>query len=178
MITCFDAGHGGDKPGAIYGSYVEKDIALTWAKLLERTHEAHWSDLGCTFMTRTTDVNPSWAERKHEADYADALVSVHVNSGGGRGLEVFYFSQAGHDLADLIFERWPGPRRAVKDDTQTQHGEAGLWILRNTKPPAVLVELGFIDDGLDMRLLHDLDFGLRASQEIIQALEDWHNGRA
>lgn len=177
MFVVFDPGHGGEKSGAVHGDYVEKDINLLWCKLLERTMEAHWLDCGGCLLTRHDDTNPSWSERKATSDHGDCLVSVHTNSGGGSGMEVFYYSQAGKDLAEHIHERWPGPRRGVKHDTLSQHGDKGLWILRNTEPPAVLIELGFIDNPVDMRLLHDLEFSFNASQEIIQALEDWNNGR-
>ncbi|HUV74213.1 MAG TPA: N-acetylmuramoyl-L-alanine amidase [Anaerolineae bacterium] len=176
MITCFDAGHGGHDPGAVYHGWVEKDIALTWAKLLARTHDATWGDFGCSSMTRTEDVYPSWDARYHEAEHADALVSVHVNAGGGRGFEAWYHSEAGLALAEQIMALWPGEfRRGVKHDSTSRLGR--LSILQDTKPPAVLLELGFIDSPEDMRLLHDLDFALIASQAIIDAVEDWYVNR-
>lgn len=180
MITCFDAGHGGDKPGAVFGPYVEKDINLMYCQLLETYHDAHWGDLGCSFMTRTDDRNPTWEERFHEASYTDALVSIHVNAGGGRGGEIFYYSDAGKALAEQVEERWPqfpgGVFRGVKHDSQSQWA-TGLAILRKTKPPAILIELGFIDDSIDMALIHDLSWGMHFATGVIQALEDWHNER-
>lgn len=175
MITCFDAGHGGDDPGATYGPYVEKDIALTWVKLLGMQNDANWGDLGCSFFTRYDDFYPSWSARYEEAEDAHALLSVHVNAGGGRGIEIFHCSDAGKDLATAIMDTWPGEyKRGVKHDSQSQHGS--LAILRNTKPPAVLIELGFIDNAFDMEILHDLGFGLEAADAVIQAVEDWHVG--
>lgn len=176
MITCFDAGHGGDDPGATYGPHVEKDINLLWAQLLEQLHDANWADLGAAFMTRWRDVYPSWDTRYYESKNADALVSIHTNAGGGRGFEVWYTSDAGKDLATRIHDAWPGEyKRGVKHDSTSPHG--GLAILRNTEPPAVLIELGFIDNAFDMELLHDLRFGLEAGMKIIQAVEDFHVNR-
>lgn len=76
-----DAGHGGDKPGAIGKKSKEKAITLSLALKLGKLIEENFPDVRIIY-TRTTDVDITLAERARIANYAkaDLFLSIHCNS--------------------------------------------------------------------------------------------------
>lgn len=76
-----DAGHGGDKPGAIGHFSKEKDITLAVTLKLGEIIERNMKGREVLY-TRTTDVDIHWAKRHEIANRAKAnlFVSIHVNS--------------------------------------------------------------------------------------------------
>ena len=48
-----------------------------------------------------------------------------------------------------------------------------LFILKNTKPPGVIVELGFITNSRDRQLLTTQDFQNRISKAIVLAIKEY-----
>ncbi len=79
------------------------------------------------------------------AQYLDAFISIHLNSGGGTGCEAYTYD--GRDrafagemtskLSDLGFRD-----RGIKDGSY-------LYVIRNTKAPACLLEVCFVDNRED-----------------------------
>ena len=146
--VCIDPGHGGHDPGAVGGGVKEKDIALSVAKQIGAYLEAR----GCTVMlTRETDVFIELSDRARMANSAKAglYVSVHCNSAESNaratGMEVYHYthaSEASKRAARIIYDKLlpaSGLRgRGVKADN--------FAVLRETKMPAVLVELGFVSN--------------------------------
>src|SRR5437660_1973108 len=100
-----DPGHGGT--GSIGGSdgnhavspsgVKEKDLTLILANLVKSELQAAATAGGHTitiFMTRTTDVNLSLADRAHVArtNHADRFLSIHLNASdqhNARGVETY-----------------------------------------------------------------------------------------
>lgn len=76
-----DAGHGGDKPGAIGRKSKEKNITLSLALKLGKLIEDNFPDVKIIY-TRTTDVDITLAERARIANRAkaDLFISIHCNS--------------------------------------------------------------------------------------------------
>ncbi len=79
-----DAGHGGDKPGAIGHFSQEKDIALAVTLQVGELMKKNMKDRQVIY-TRTTDIDVPLAERHEIANRAkaDLFVSIHVNSTPG-----------------------------------------------------------------------------------------------
>lgn len=84
-----DAGHGGDKPGAIGHFSQEKDIALSVTLKLGDMMKKNMKGREVIF-TRTTDIDVPLAERHEIANRAkaDLFISVHVNSTPGTAQRV------------------------------------------------------------------------------------------
>jgi len=77
----------------------------------------------------------------------DIYVSIHFNAGGGRGTEVFAISNESKAIAKRVVDAISSlgyVNRGVKNGSF-------LYVLKNTKMPAILVEGGFVDSKEDMQ---------------------------
>jgi N-acetylmuramoyl-L-alanine amidase len=159
MKLFIDAGHGGDDSGASFNDLEEKTIALEISKrIAERAKLLDYT----VKMSRETDLFLDLSTRANLANEfeSDLFVSVHLNadrdpddpdSPEAKGYEFWIYpgSVEGRKLASYI-ERsmivaFPKRRpRGIK--------EANFAVLRETKMPAVLLELAFIDTEESYRL--------------------------
>lgn len=148
------AGHGGKDPGAVGNGVNEKDLALQIALkigyILARNN-VH------VVQTRKTDVFVSLADQAKIANdiNADLLLSVHLNSAenkNARGVETFSYpkSATGRKLARAV-QRSVIQSAIFVGDRGCK--EADFAVLRLTKMPAALVELGFISNKEDVLLV-------------------------
>ncbi|MBC1548199.1 hypothetical protein HCJ27_13920, partial [Listeria sp. FSL L7-1435] len=85
----------------------------------------------------------------------DAILELHANSGGGQGAETLFCAGIPSAEQDAILVAKAGAikglkNRGVKGDTSTRHGRLG--IVRDTKAPALLHELFFIDSASDVAI--------------------------
>lgn len=152
-LICVDAGHGGTDPGAIAGGVRESDVALAYA--LEVGAELARRGAGVLY-TRADDRTLDLAGRVQAANEhgATLFLSVHCNaspSPNPHGFQAFHAagSVQGRMLASTIYaaavrvtgeSRWSGSF----PDESPQCGGRRLYVLRATRMPAVLIELGFI----------------------------------
>ena len=161
IIVCLDAGHGGTDAGAVNGDRLEKDDNLRIALAVRDKLEAAGSERLTVLMTRADD---TFLELQQRVDLANEngatlFVSLHRNSGGGKGVEVWTSSlkeKAECRLAQYIMD---GLEQAgVQKVRGVKHGTAGnpavsYTVVGRTEMPACLVELGFIDNDEDNALL-------------------------
>ena len=151
-----DPGHGGPDPGAIGISGIrETDVVLEVSKMVSKL----LSEKGVKArLTRNNEVDLDLPPRVSFANRtnADIFVSIHANASRGKrrdinGLETFYYrGWRGRSLAKKIQKQIlrvsPGsPDRGVK--------QGRFYVIKNTKMPAVLVEVGFLTGRLDARRL-------------------------
>ena len=95
------------------------------------------------------------------ATNADIFVSIHCNSASSaaEGTETFYCqgSSTGKKIAEFVQKKLISALktvdRGVKDDTQTQHKRN--HVLRASNMPAILIELAFISNADDAKLLRE-----------------------
>ena len=163
-----DAGHGGAKdPGAVYEGRQEKDDNL---KLVLAIGEI-LSDRGLDVeYTRTTDVYETPYEKAMKANNAgvDLFVSIHRTSfpvdNEVEGVESLVYDLSGlkYEMAQNINEQLEG----VGFVNLGVKARPNLVVLKRTKMPAVLVEVGFINSDTDNQLFDD-NF-----QDIAQAIAD------
>lgn len=121
---------------------------------------------GVTFVTTPDGVSLSDVIRWTNTNYqpGDFLVSLHLNSGGGSGVEaIFAETAAPKRRAQAAAMSSSTARvlglidRGAKSDVQSHRGKLG--ILRQTKPPALLLELAFIDSARDRRAITECPVG-------------------
>lgn len=147
-------GHGGSDPGciAVDGTY-EKNIALEVALYLRDELERHNIEVK---MSRETDEQDKVADEVAECNAfkPDYGVSIHCNASAdhiGNGFEVWHTinpNSKGVVLAKNINTcvlNAGFASRGLKTRTNSANKDYLVWI-RNTTAPAVLCELGFIDN--------------------------------
>lgn len=157
--VCIDPGHGGNDGGSVYGDRKESDDALAVAKLVQKYLEKQNVKV---VMTRTKDVYVELKDRAKTANEAkaDYFVSIHRNlNPQGCGVETWtrpkckdetlHLAQA---IQNAIVKVGVQQDRGVKHGTQ-ESPTSSYYVLRRTKMPGVLLELGFIDNQEDNRLL-------------------------
>ncbi|MEH6944845.1 N-acetylmuramoyl-L-alanine amidase [Bacillus sp. JJ722] len=181
-----DPGHGGTDPGAAGFGLREKDVVLDVSLKLK----ALLAQTPLTVIyTRTTDSYPTLSERTKIANNAnaDTFVSVHANAANGKasGTETWYYdpnapirykksSNRAVDskkLAEFIQARLHvslnTKNRKVKPDQE-------FAVLNSTKMPAVLAELGFIDNKEDNAKLASPAYRQKAAEAIYLGLLDYY----
>ena len=151
-----DAGHNnnGFDTGAAANNMREQDITFDVASLLrDMLNNTYGIKLSRPTITTNvgTNMNSSINSRWQDANSwgADYFVSIHVNAGGGTGVETFISATKQADRAfaqpvnDVYASEMGLRNRGVKLDTES--AVRSLGVLRNSRMPAILVELAFID---------------------------------
>lgn len=152
MKICIDAGHGGGDSGASFQGLKEKVVTISIATELHNLLQ-NSEDID-SVMTRTDDTYLGLADRVKIANHynADYFVSIHTNADPdpdeegmpeAKGQEIFYLSEAGKELGAAIGE---GLQAEFPDEPWRGLKKRGLYVVRETAMPAVLVEVAFIDD--------------------------------
>ncbi|MEI3607806.1 N-acetylmuramoyl-L-alanine amidase [Pseudogracilibacillus sp. SE30717A] len=145
-VVYIDAGHGGSDPGAVGNGLREKDITLDISRSVRDKLEAAGY---IVVMSRTGDTYPSLSDRTSQANAikADIFVSIHVNSGGGNGIETWMMNSGpeptkSKTLAEKLQAEMVGQTKANNRGVK----EGNLHVNRESKMASALVEVGFIDN--------------------------------
>jgi len=180
-IFIVEAGHGGSDPGAVdpvqpaEGDYIytkEKALALVYANDFAVALEA----LGAKVVRiRFTDADLELADRTDIANrYPDAavMISWHANSVENKtvtGEETLIYSNESQakKLAEAI-------RSEIQKAGVALHGggiveRPGLWVLRKTKMPAVIIEIGFISNPAEEKKLNDPAYRCKLVDAVVKA---------
>ncbi len=147
-----DPGHGGVDSGAVgVDKTLEKDINLKVAtKLKKLLVEQDYEVL----MSRDKDTKVSLSDRVIKANKwgANIYISIHCNAFNGKamGYETYAYSDNTDDLArcihkSIISDGLYNKDRKVKSER--------FYVLKHSKMRAALIELGFIDNIEDYKLL-------------------------
>lgn len=149
---CFDYGHGGTDPGATYNGRKEAVDVLSIGKEIAAEVRRHGVIVD---ETRTSDTTVSLQarsnfENKNNYDY---FISFHRNAFSpekATGVETYTYTNQdakSKSMAEKI-------QAAVVSIGFSNRGvkKENFHVLRETKAPAVLVELGFIDNTKDNSL--------------------------
>lgn len=178
-VVVVDAGHGDHDPGARAPdkSVNEKTLTLAISKLVAAELTAHGASV---IMTRDTDTFVALKERAEIANRnnADFFISVHINSNrtndSTSGSITFHHggSVTGQLLAECLqneIKQIPGiPGIGVWSDTRIY--STGFAVLRYSKMPAVLLELGFINHSRDRKRLQEKDYQIAVAKAVAKGL--------
>ena len=152
LTVVIDAGHGGHDRGGMPGQRIsEKIYALDVSKRLK----AKLEEAGVkTVMTRSGDYFVSLSGRCAIANRRRGaiFVSIHFNAApreGANGIETYYYSRQSASLAAAIH------RRVLAAAGTENRGvrRRGFYVIRNTRGPSVLLELGFLTNRREGKLI-------------------------
>jgi N-acetylmuramoyl-L-alanine amidase len=185
-VIVVDAGHGGVDPGAIGPQQIlEKDITLAISrKLAERLSQAG----ALVIPTRTYDEDLAGDEftgsirQRKQADMAkrvaqanvnqaDFLISIHTNAETSRqwkGAQVFYDA---HDPeSKRIAEAIQAALKQELKNTDRTAKAASYYLMTKTDMPAILIEVGFISNPEEEKLLCTDEYQSRIAHAIFSGL--------
>ena len=170
-----DPGHGGSDPGAIgAGGTREKVINLLVAeKLIKLLHEA-----GATVVTtRSGDQTVIHQQRVDliNSSKSDIMVSIHTNSfsnSESNGTETFYHAGSANAAASRLLALQL-QRELITALGLRNRGvkESNFFVLKNVRIPAALVELAFISNPAEERILLDPEAQERAAMALYRGIE-------
>lgn len=161
----WDGGHGGHDPGAVGNGIQEKNIVLAIVNAAMKHLSENYTGFEQS-CTRSTDVFVKLSDRAKKANNygADAFVSVHINSSANptsNGFETFVYTKASsgskvlqnHLHADIL--KTINGYGTIKDRGKKN---ADYAVVRETKMPAVLTEILFINNPKEASLLKQKEF--------------------
>lgn len=190
-VIFIDAGHGGKDVGAVGEldgmKIYEENINLTISLLVRDELEKR----GFTVvMSRETDVFIELADRPAMAIDADAdmFISLHCNSAvpAAYGTRILYtdrsvsykkikfagyFEKAIEEFANLYDKM----RKDVFVRSDKEESGYHLAVLRDTKMPSILIEMGFITNESDLRLFLNESWQHDIANSIADAIEKAYN---
>jgi N-acetylmuramoyl-L-alanine amidase len=176
-LVVIDPGHGGRDPGAVGRISNEKTVVLQISKriadLLEKDERLD------VYMTRSQDVFISLDERVAVANQlnADLFLSVHANamprSSTVGGTETFIHPSATHHFGQIVHKHLLQATRLTDRGLKT----ANFRVLRGIDMPAVLIEIAFMSNPQEERLLNDPAFQDRVARAIHNAIIEYLFGK-
>ena len=190
ITVIIDAGHGGNDPGAggVVGgvAYWEEDVNLSVAlKLKEKLLSLGYE----VVMIRETDESMlsgknTTEEARARRDYsyelgADLYISLHCNSyaGSGRawGPIIFYNGRgtfSPYECVGILAECVTGIAEEFTEMRECRIIDDGDYIvLQNKNIPSFLVEMGFISDESDIKMLIDEEWQSALAEALADGIE-------
>lgn len=147
-------GHGGSDSGATANGFKEKNMTLTIGLACREYLQANGVKVG---MSRTKDENDDINERIRECNAfnPDIAIDIHINSGGGDGFESYYHYKG--RTSKTLAQNCESEVKKLKQNSRgckikkNSSGTDYYAFIRETKCPAVINELGFIDNKTDLK---------------------------
>lgn len=162
-VIVVDAGHGGIDPGAVGASgALEKDINLAIAKRLSHI----LSQAGAVvIMTREEDTCYSGKKktdldarialaRDHEADAYLSIQGNAIKSSKWSGAQTFYHPKSEESKKLAVFIQ-QDMGHVLKNTKRKARPHTEAYILKQLKMPTVVVEVGFLSNPREERMLND-----------------------
>ncbi|HSI66852.1 MAG TPA: SH3 domain-containing protein [Planococcus sp. (in: firmicutes)] len=162
VTIVLDPGHGGNDGGTVGArNSLEKELTLSTAELL--SHHLRSAGAEVT-LTRESDVYVDLRRRvavSHQAG-ADAFISIHYDANEDasvQGFTSYYTNSYQEQLAQSINQGLAG--KLALRDRGVQQGN--YLVLRENQHPAVLVELGFLSNYNEERIVTTEQFRNQAA---------------
>lgn len=152
MLILLDYGHGGGDPGAVYKGRREATDVLKLGQAVKKLLVAGGAKVD---ETRNQDRFLTLEERvkMEQSKKYDLFVSIHRNAFApekATGAEVFVYSLAKSKALPYAKRVQSALVRAGFKDRGVK--EKAFYVLRHTRAPALLIEVGFIDNSNDNKL--------------------------
>lgn len=179
-----DAGHGKYTAGKRCLKSIDKNETREWflndriCDMVEKKLSAYdgYSLVRVDDTTGETDVSLEMRVRQANNFKADIYLSVHhnagINGGSGGGIVSIVYtnaSQISNDYSKIIYDEMI-KTTGLKGNRSTPLAKQNLYVCRETKMPAVLVECGFMDSTTDVPIILTEKFAEEAAGGIVNAL--------
>ena len=196
-VIFLDPGHGGKDPGAQYLGLKEKDLNLQVSMQLKTKLES----LGYkVIMSRSSDIYVDFVTKRSRMSNetnADMFISIHFNAtghgldSGEDGIQTYTYLPTGN-IPSVINKKWHDNPTRLKYSYKlgsyihqsvlatTQAKDAGLLaksfaVLRETNKPAVLLELGYMDDSKESQKIRTKEYQQKLVDGIAQGIQQYYN---
>ena len=193
-----DPGHGGRDSGAFYYNVAEKDLNMQIYRKLRTKLE----ELGYKVLTsRDSDIDVDFVterSRMVNKTNSDIFISIHFNATGSAyskasGIQTYSYSDE-PDYPSKINQYWHNhPDRmseskrlaaAIHSSLLAETGakDAGLLessyaVLRETAKPAVLLELGYMDNFSENQQIRDSHYQDKLVAGIVKGIQKYYAGK-
>lgn len=186
MATYFavlDYGHGGSKPGAVYGGVEEKIVNMILGESVRRSLKDRAGDEVGVMLTRDDDYDIPLAARyglineHHRQRPINVVVSVHHNAAGSSqpaGFEIYYAerSRMGEHYASAIVDSIRDDGFMLRHDGLITTAQLGrrLAMIHKIVPPSILIEAGYLTNPVDRAHSIDSDHQRRLGEGIADGI--------
>lgn len=152
-IITVNAGHSAKASGASGNGYKEHEVARQIKDKLIKALNL----IGQKTVDTTSDASSPNAVLKEQVFKCNSVskanrldVSIHLNAGGGTGTEVLFLTA--EELATKVST---GICSATGYKNRGAKKRTNLYFLNNTNAPAIIIEVCFIDNDDDVKILMD-----------------------
>ncbi|HFI0261421.1 TPA: GBS Bsp-like repeat-containing protein [Streptococcus suis] len=190
-----DPGHGGRDSGASYGGVHEKNLALSVSNKLRENLLKYGINV---LMTRTGDYDVDFKterSRMTNASNADLFISIHFNATGAgvsnaTGIETYWYQYDSEYQPKINKEMHNNPTRLAESEILANKVQESLIketgavnrgvrretfaVLRETAIPAILVELGFMDNPSELQVIKQDSYHTRLAKALAQGVMNWY----
>ncbi|HEL2174022.1 TPA: GBS Bsp-like repeat-containing protein [Streptococcus suis] len=190
-----DPGHGGRDSGASYGGVHEKNLALSVSNKLRENLLQYGINV---LMTRTGDYDVDFKterSRMTNASNADLFISIHFNATGAgvsnaTGIETYWYQYNPEYQPKINKEMHNNPTRLAESEILANKVQESLIketgavnrgvrretfaVLRETAIPAILVELGFMDNPSELQVIKQDSYHARLAKALAQGVMNWY----
>lgn len=174
--VCIIVGHGKSKTGGYDSGALSSDGKIQEFKIAKEIAKYAADYLGCSLMNYNGDLYLTDRIKKVNAADYDFIAEIHLNAGGGKGVEVFYYhnSPTGLKVSEEICDEIEKTLSVVNRGPKVRLGKNGkdyFAIIRDTKPTAILVETVFIDNASDLAKVKNAEGQKKCGEAIGRAIE-------
>ena len=168
-----DPGHGGEDPGAVvnFSEKHEADHTLTTALLVKKELEAIGAKV---ILTRTSDTSVSLAERAEisNKNNANAFISIHFDSSeddSASGTTAYYYSDKSESLSQTVNKYLSRNLPLKNQGSRFQN----FMVLRDNARPSILLELGYLNNQGDNKVISSEEYQQNIAKSIANALKEY-----
>lgn len=173
-IIVLNPGHGGQDSGAssIDEQYFEKDMTLAMAKVVKKTLEKAGAKVYLTHTSSSKYVYLDDVTKFSMDKNADVFLSIHFDAADVdnqySGVKTYYYYNKYQNLAQSIshqFDNLPLNNLGIE--------QGNFEVIRETTQPALLLELGYMNNEKDLAYITSKDYRQKVADDIVKGLKNY-----
>ena len=172
-LIVIDAGHGGHDNGTSFAKWNEKDIVEQISKKIFEQNDPSKVEI---VLLRDTDNFISLSDRVNKINELNPnlVISLHINANAtlnASGIEAYVSEKNSNHLASK--EHAEKLVKAIANDNLKSRGvkPANFFILKNSKCPSVVLDLGFISNENDRNYITSEEGQKEIASNIIKSIQ-------